>query len=297
VTSARHRKVVEHSHRRLLQTAALAMVLAVLAAVGGAHGSRQAPAQRKVQTASAPARPALLDRGTDDSPYQQDRLQEFSRSAERVTLRAKPKPKPKPKVTGHRYLGAPLNLWPAPREHGKPLTVLERGGRVDVTGVRRAGFAQVVRSGHLRWVTAKYLTVHKPSAARSASSGGTGGAVLTSAPCASGSGMESGIVAQAVVLHRAVCSHFPQVRTYGGWRGDGEHSDGHAIDIMVYGDHATGQAIADWVRANAATLHVDDVIWSQHIWTTQRASEGWRMMPDRGSITANHYDHVHVRVF
>jgi hypothetical protein len=39
------------------------------------------------------------------------------------------------------------------------------------------------------------------------------------------------------------------------------------------------------------------VIWSQHIWTVQRSSEGWRAMPDRGSTTANHYDHVHVSVY
>jgi hypothetical protein len=27
-----------------------------------------------------------------------------------------------------------------------------------------------------------------------------------------------------------------------------------------------------------------------------RAGEGWRAMPDRGSATANHYDHVHIAV-
>jgi hypothetical protein len=109
--------------------------------------------------------------------------------------------------------------------------------------------------------------------------------------------MESGIVPQAVALHRALCAAFPQISEYGGYRGDGEHSDGHAIDVMVYGDSGTGQAVADWLRAHAGTLHVDDIIWAQHIWTTQRSSEGWRSMPDRGSATANHYDHVHVRVF
>jgi hypothetical protein len=109
--------------------------------------------------------------------------------------------------------------------------------------------------------------------------------------------MESGIVSRAVTLHRSVCAHFPQVKEYGGYRGDGEHSDGHAIDIMVYSDSGTGQAVADWLRANASSLHIDDIIWAQHIWTTQRSSEGWRSMPDRGSTTANHYDHVHVRVF
>jgi hypothetical protein len=29
----------------------------------------------------------------------------------------------------------------------------------------------------------------------------------------------------------------------------------------------------------------------------QRSSEGWRWMEDRGSTTANHYDHVHVTVY
>jgi hypothetical protein len=29
----------------------------------------------------------------------------------------------------------------------------------------------------------------------------------------------------------------------------------------------------------------------------ERSSEGWRYMSDRGSTTANHYDHVHVSVF
>ncbi|MDQ1640746.1 MAG: hypothetical protein QOJ90_97, partial [Actinomycetota bacterium] len=28
-----------------------------------------------------------------------------------------------------------------------------------------------------------------------------------------------------------------------------------------------------------------------------RSSEGWRPMADRGSTTANHYDHVHVSVY
>ena len=61
---------------------------------------------------------------------------------------------------------------------------------------------------------------------------------------------------------------------------------------MVTG--STGDAIAAYVRANAAALGVTEVIWEQKIWTTQRASEGWRWMSNRGSATANHYDHVHV---
>jgi hypothetical protein len=42
---------------------------------------------------------------------------------------------------------------------------------------------------------------------------------------------------------------------------------------------------------------VSYVIYSQRIWSVDRAGEGWRYMSDRGSSTANHYDHVHVTTF
>ena len=52
--------------------------------------------------------------------------------------------------------------------------------------------------------------------------------------------------------------------------------------------------IAEFVRANYAALGVNYVIYSQKIWSVERSGEGWRGMSDRGSTTANHYDHVHV---
>ena len=285
--------------------------LAVLAgtAVSVALGTPGADRASSAEQIGA-ARPVVVR--TVDAPDLGDRYRAFSRSAmrvtaSRVTLHALPK------VHDHKYLTTRLNLWPSPHEKGHPLTVLPSGGTVAVTGAHKGGFAQIVRNEKVRWVNADYLADHKPQPAPSSStpstpsssgssgttgsSGPSGGPLLSQAPCPSGSGMESGIVAAAVALHRAVCAHFPQVHEYGGYRPDGEHADGHAIDIMVYSDSGTGQAIADWVRANAAALHVDDVIWAQHIWTTQRASEGWRLMPDRGSTTANHYDHVHVSVY
>ena len=304
-------------------TALAVVVGALISVVLGAAG----PDRASSTVQAGAARPAVR---TVDLPDLSDRYRAYSRSAmrvtaSRVTLHALPK------VHDHEYLTARLNLWPSPQERGHPLTVLPSGGTVAVTGEHKAGFAQIVRNGRVRWVNADYLVDHKPqrvtssdsatrvsagssssssagsssssspspsvSSSSPGSSGSSGGPLLSQAPCPSGSGMESGIVPAAVALHRAVCAHFPQVHSYGGYRPDGEHADGHAIDIMVYSDSSTGQAVADWVRANAAALHVDDVIWAQHIWTTQRAAEGWRLMPDRGSTTANHYDHVHVRVF
>ena len=97
-------------------------------------------------------------------------------------------------------------------------------------------------------------------------------------------------------VYQAVCANFPYVTSYGGYRaGDsGEHGQGRALDVMISG--SSGWAIANWARANASAYGITEVIYSQQIWTTQRASEGWRSMSDRGSTTANHYDHVHITV-
>ena len=59
---------------------------------------------------------------------------------------------------------------------------------------------------------------------------------------------------------------------------------------------ALGQAVADYARAHASELNLYDIIWAQRIWTPTRGSEGWRSMSNRGSATANHYDHVHIAV-
>lgn len=242
---------------------------------------------------SGPASARPLTASPSGSVYLADRVRSFSRSSRRVTLA------PKPDVTGHRFMTAPLNVWPSPREKGSPLKVLDPGTKVAVTGLVSNGFARVLLHDKVRWVNADYLVekLPEPSGSAQPSVTAAGGGVVSSAPCASGSSVESGLVPDAIALHRAVCAHFPQVSRYGGRSPYGEHADGHALDIMVYSDSALGQAIADWVRANAGTLKVSDVIWSRHIWTPVRASEGWRLMPDRGSVTANHYNHVHVRVY
>jgi hypothetical protein len=120
---------------------------------------------------------------------------------------------------------------------------------------------------------------------------------VSQAACASGSAVEAGLTKDAIRVHRAVCALFSGVTGWGGRTGSGgEHSSGQALDIMIP-NSSVGQAIADYVRANAKALGVSEVIWSQHIWTVQRSGEGWRSMSDRGSPTANHYDHVHVTVY
>ncbi|TCC57144.1 SH3 domain-containing protein [Kribbella pittospori] len=207
-----------------------------------------------------------------------------------------PKPSPTktrtaepPKVTGSKYTTTDVNLWSLPLT-GVLLDVLPKGTKVSVSGKVDGIWAEVVSDGKSRWVKAQYLSATKPVAS-------TAGAI-SQAACKSGSSVEDGLTQDAIRVHRAICAKFPDISSYGGLRsGDSgsEHSSGRALDIMVSGSE--GQEVADWLHANYKKLGISQLIWSQHIWTVQRSSEGWRAMEDRGSTTANHYDHVHVSVY
>jgi hypothetical protein len=289
--AARHKHVEQTSPRlfRLalpvtaatLVTASLVGVTVARSSGGEQRTAEAAAASIAVEPARVAPRPARAPRV---SPYLADRDREVSRSARRVTLERKPE------VKDRKWRTADLNLWPAPEESGKPLKILEEGGKVAVTGVEKAGYAQILYAGQVRWVNAEYLADKKPVA--SAASGGGG---LTSAPCPDGSGTESGLTSRAITLYRSACAAFPALSSYGGYAARGEHGTGNAIDFMVT-DPALGQALADWARAHASELGVYDIIWAQRIWTPARGGEGWRPMSDRGSATANHFDHVHILV-
>jgi hypothetical protein len=198
-----------------------------------------------------------------------------------------------PEVIGKRYAREAVNVRTKPDMDSKVVTVLDRGAKVTITDAVEGEWRGVVHKGELRWMKADFLVKSKPKPRPRPTSTRPSG--VSGAACASGSGVESGLTSNAIAVHRAVCNAFPSVTGYGGVRGGGgNHGAGRALDIMVSG--STGDAIAAYVRANAARLGVTEVIWAQRIWTTQRASEGWRPMSDRGSATANHYDHVHVSV-
>ena len=218
-----------------------------------------------------------------------------SRSADRGELPDKaeePDPEPEPEVVGTRFATAGVNVRKAPKTDAKVVDVLDHGDKVRVTDQKDDGWRQVKLKGETYWVNADYLSKSKPKAPSSSSGSSSSGGVSTAA-CSNGSSASGG--ANVVAVHRAVCAQFPQLTSYGTYRsGSGAHSSGRAIDIMVSG--STGQQVADYVRANASQLGVTEVIYAQRIWTTQRAGDGWRGMSNRGSATANHYDHVHVTV-
>lgn len=222
------------------------------------------------------------------------RVAPISRSEERVRLEEKP-----PEVTDHEYATTKLNVRTEPSEQAPMVDLLGWAEKVAVSGETKGPWSEVVLDDKSYWVHSAYLAEKKPEPEpepQPAGSSAAGG--ISTAACASGSDVESGLVDNAVAVHRAVCAAFPQISTFGGVRpgDDGEHGTGQALDIMIT-DSSTGDQVAEWVRSHASELGVSYVIWSQRIWSVDRSSEGWRPMEDRGSVTANHYDHVHVTVF
>lgn len=205
-------------------------------------------------------------------------------------------PEPEPEVVGTRFATAGLNVRKAPKASAKVVDVLDRGEKVRITDQKDDGWRQVMRKGETYWVKGSFLSKSKPQPLpkpKASSSGSSSSGGVSSAACSNGSTVSGG--ANVVAVHRAVCARFPQITDYGTYRGgSGAHASGRAVDIMVSG--STGHEVAAYVRANASQLGVTEVIYAQRIWTTQRAGDGWRGMSDRGSATANHYDHVHVTV-
>ncbi|WP_183092728.1 hypothetical protein [Nocardioides stalactiti] len=174
-----------------------------------------------------------------------------------------------------------LNLWTRPDGKAKKVGELDSSEKVLVTGRKAKGREEVVLDGKARWVTAGYLSAEKPFA--------LGG------DCTNGSSVPSAVSPNIQKVHQAVCAAFPEITAYGTFRSDGEHSQGIAVDIMVSGER--GWQVAEFVREHYADLGVSYVIYSQNIWSVERSGEGWRGMSDRGSATANHYDHVHVTTY
>lgn len=70
-----------------------------------------------------------------------------------------------------------------------------------------------------------------------------------------------------------------------------DHPKGLALDFMCPNDSSKGDQVAEYFRTNAAKYGVKYVIWKQHIWNIGGSDHA---MEDRGSVTENHFDHVHV---
>ena len=109
----------------------------------------------------------------------------------------------------------------------------------------------------------------------------------------------AGLQPQTAAFKEEVANLFG-ITSFSGYRpGDpGDHGKGLAIDFMVPVSSALGDQVAEYAIQNMASRGINYVIWKQRFYAPFPSKYGpaytWNPMPDRGSVTENHYDHVHV---
>ena len=97
-------------------------------------------------------------------------------------------------------------------------------------------------------------------------------------------------------LRALISQTFPMITDIGGYRspdGYNEHSSGRALDAMIPNwQSPAGIALGDQVAAWALSIPgVQRVMWQKSLIYADGRREP---VPDRGSPTANHMDHVHI---
>ena len=109
----------------------------------------------------------------------------------------------------------------------------------------------------------------------------------------------AGLQPQTAAFKEEIANLFA-ITSFSGYRpGDsGDHGKGLAIDFMVPESSELGDKIAEYAIQNMASRGISYIIWKQRFYAPFDSKYGpantWNLMPDRGSVTENHYDHVHV---
>ena len=142
-------------------------------------------------------------------------------------------------------------------------------------------------------------TTYQAEPSQGASATYTAPAVPDYANIAATKSENAGLQPQTAAFKEEVANLFG-ITSFSGYRpGDsGDHGKGLAIDFMVPVSSALGDQIADYAIQNMASRGINYIIWKQRFYAPYDSKYGpaytWNPMPDRGSVTENHYDHVHV---
>lgn len=192
-----------------------------------------------------------------------------------------------------------VNMRSGPGMSHGVLLVLSPSESVTATGQASGVWRQVTtKSGQTGWASGNYL---RDGGASSTTTTTTASAVKP-ATSVSLPGY-AGLKPNARAALQRVLDKYPEIRTIGGQRASSayssDHPNGRAIDVMIpsWGS-ASGVSLGDRIaadfQANAGEFNITYIIWRQKQWTAAYPQRGWRVMADRGSATANHYDHVHI---
>ena len=143
------------------------------------------------------------------------------------------------------------------------------------------------------------VSTYQPEETKTASTTYTAPAAPDYAGLAVAKSENAGLQPQTAAFKEEIANLFG-ITSFSGYRpGDsGDHGKGLAIDFMVQESSELGDKIAEYAIQNMASRGISYIIWKQRFYAPFDSKYGpantWNPMPDRGSVTENHYDHVHV---
>ena len=143
------------------------------------------------------------------------------------------------------------------------------------------------------------VSTYQPEETKTASTTYTAPAAPDYAGLAVAKSENAGLQPQTAAFKEEIANLF-DITSFSGYRpGDsGDHGKGLAIDFMVPEGSELGDKIAEYAIQNMASRGISYIIWKQRFYAPFDSKYGpantWNPMPDRGSVTENHYDHVHV---
>ena len=147
--------------------------------------------------------------------------------------------------------------------------------------------------------TGKEVPTYQPEKNQTVSTAYSAPAAPDYAGIAAAKSENAGLKPQTAAFKEEIANLFG-ITSFSGYRpGDsGDHGKGLAIDFMVPESSELGDKIVEYAIQNMASRGISYIIWKQRFYAPFDSKYGpantWNPMPDRGSVTENHYDHVHV---
>lgn len=199
---------------------------------------------------------------------------------------------------------APQAMTPAEKDETQASTQAESAVEATTTPVEEKAPETTATSSEAKEVASSNgatptVSTYQPEETKIVSTTYTAPAAPDYAGLAVAKSENAGLQPQTAVFKEEIANLFG-ITFFSGYRpGDsGDHGKGLAIDFIVPESSELGDKIAEYAIQNMASRGISYIIWKQRFYAPFDSKYGpantWNPMPDRGSVTENHYDHVHV---
>ena len=202
-------------------------------------------------------------------------------------------------TTGTVAEAAPQATTPAEKQETQASTQAESAVEATTTPVEEKATETAATSSEEAKEATTAVSTYQPEEKKTVSTTYAAPAAPDYAGLAVAKSENAGLQPQTAAFKEEIANLFG-ITSFSGYRpGDsGDHGKGLAIDFMVPESSELGDKIAEYTIQNMASRGISYIIWKQRFYAPFDSKYGpantWNPMPDRGSVTENHYDHVHV---